>query len=147
MYAGPVEAAFTVFADFLTYKGGVYQHVTVLAHLFFVWPIHDNDCSGLRARNLEATRSRSWVGERRGARTTGWWPIAGTRTGATRSAASEASPGWDGVGFTSARGYAVCYRLVFLSSTCFRTHCRIACPQILYTAAGSSWLHASLPLA
>ena len=29
--AGPVEAAFTVFADFLTYKGGVYEHVTVIS--------------------------------------------------------------------------------------------------------------------
>ncbi len=29
--AGPVEAAFTVYADFLTYKSGVYQHVTVSA--------------------------------------------------------------------------------------------------------------------
>ena len=25
---GPVEAAFTVFADFLTYKSGVYKHTT-----------------------------------------------------------------------------------------------------------------------
>jgi len=29
MTNGPVEAAFTVYADFLTYKSGVYQHVTV----------------------------------------------------------------------------------------------------------------------
>ncbi|KAE8573216.1 Cat24 [Halyomorpha halys] len=28
MTHGPVEAAFTVYADFLTYKSGVYQHVT-----------------------------------------------------------------------------------------------------------------------
>mmetsp|Transcript_30518 Transcript_30518/g.81405 ORF Transcript_30518/g.81405 Transcript_30518/m.81405 type:complete len:96 (-) Transcript_30518:311-598(-) len=28
MTNGPVEAAFTVYADFLTYKSGVYQHVT-----------------------------------------------------------------------------------------------------------------------
>jgi len=28
MTNGPVEAAFTVYADFLTYKSGVYKHVT-----------------------------------------------------------------------------------------------------------------------
>jgi hypothetical protein len=36
---GPVEVAFTVFADFLTYKSGVYKHVAVSLLLWLVVPL------------------------------------------------------------------------------------------------------------
>merc|ERR1712080_223198 len=60
---GTVTAAFTVYADFVQYKSGVYVHKT--------------------GQGLVATLFGSSAGARRTALLTGWWLILGTRPGET----------------------------------------------------------------
>jgi cathepsin B len=78
---GPVEAAFTVYADFPTYKSGVYHHVSGSA------------LGGIVLRLTKATPSKLLVGVLRAEHLIGLLPTAGTRIGETRvsSRSAEAS--------------------------------------------------------
>lgn len=79
---GPVEACFSVYEDFLSYKSGVYQVEECWSLL--CWPLSLSFCSTLVVHTLEGTASRSLDGVLREVFHIGWSTTAGPLTGVTR---------------------------------------------------------------